>query len=159
MRLFRYQNVSPKTYLKIRWYNRVTLLFTAPRWFYYERCVSPYHRAYHQSEVGWCIVFVTKPYHQVRLDDAAFSLPERITEVFVTKAYHQSEVGWCSQFVTRAYHRDFRYKSVSSKWGWVMRLFRYQSVSPGFSLQKCIIKVRLGDAAFSLPKCITKNLP
>ena len=30
---------------------------------------------------------------KVRLGDAAFSLPERITEVFVTKAYHQSEVG------------------------------------------------------------------
>ena len=30
---------------------------------------------------------------KVRLGDATFSLPERITEIFVTKVYHPTEVG------------------------------------------------------------------
>ena len=30
---------------------------------------------------------------KVRLGDAAFSLPMRITEIFVTKVYHPTEVG------------------------------------------------------------------
>ena len=38
-------------------------------------------------------IFLPKCIVKVRLGDAGFSLPKRITEIFVTKVYHQSEVG------------------------------------------------------------------